>query len=271
MDKTIEQQAREYLVYKLTQMAEAGPLGFDAKTIREAARALAQKPAIGEEIMVNAAHDVYTLPLQPSGLSSGPRFVVHVPGPEERPQKAVVAWARPVYAKPVGAEAVEGEVVDIEFHLRPEKPEGEGWYPLVVADTGNSAAPLPRINVKCETTDNGITGAAFLKVIRVEQEDDGSLTAVIDHWPQQVVHPAITFCDNCGCDWLDNGLNPVDCPYCKWTALKTENERLAGALECLIIGACAVAVPHKGERAVLQDAVNIARAAVAAYRKGGAQ
>src|SRR5690554_4900142 len=32
------------------------------------------------EIMVNAAHDVYTLPLQPSGLLSGPRFVVHVPG-----------------------------------------------------------------------------------------------------------------------------------------------------------------------------------------------
>lgn len=26
---------------------------------------------------------------------------------------------------------------------------------------------------------------------------------------------AITHCDNCGCDWLDNGLNPVGCPYCK--------------------------------------------------------
>jgi hypothetical protein len=76
-----------------------------------------QQPAEGEEILVNAAHDVYTLPLQPSGLSSGPRFVVHVPGPEQR-------------------------------------------------------AP----------------------------------------------HPATTHCDNCGCDWLDNGLNPVDCPYCKWTA-----------------------------------------------------
>lgn len=45
--------------------------------------ALAQQPAAGEEIMVNAAHDVYTLPLQPSGLLSGPRFVVHVPGPEQ--------------------------------------------------------------------------------------------------------------------------------------------------------------------------------------------
>ena len=24
-----------------------------------------------------------------------------------------------------------------------------------------------------------------------------------------------THCYNCGCDWLDNGLNPVGCPYCK--------------------------------------------------------
>lgn len=46
-----------------------------------------QQPAAGEEIMVNAAHDVFTLPLQPSGLTSGPRFVVHVPGP--RPPEAV--------------------------------------------------------------------------------------------------------------------------------------------------------------------------------------
>ena len=23
-----------------------------------------------------------------------------------------------------------------------------------------------------------------------------------------------THCTNCGCDWLDNGLNPIGCPYC---------------------------------------------------------
>lgn len=28
----------------------------------------------------------------------------------------------------------------------------------------------------------------------------------------------ITHCENCGCDWLDNGLNPVGCPYCKSAA-----------------------------------------------------
>lgn len=100
----------------------------------------------------------------------------------------VVSWARLVYARPANApdpsEGWErGEVVDVEFHNRPERPEGEGWYPLVVADTGDGTAPFPRINVKCETVNDGITGSAFLKVIRVEQEDDGSLTAVIDHWP----------------------------------------------------------------------------------------
>lgn len=30
-----------------------------------------------------------------------------------------------------------------------------------------------------------------------------------------VVHPGVVFCENCGCDWLDNGLNPIGCPYCK--------------------------------------------------------
>lgn len=40
----------------------------------------AQQPAAaGEEILVNSVHGVFILPLQPSGLLSGPRFVVHVP------------------------------------------------------------------------------------------------------------------------------------------------------------------------------------------------
>lgn len=37
-----------------------------------------------------------------------------------------------------------------------------------------------------------------------------------------VDHPAHTHCENCGCTWLDDGLNPVGCPYCK-----PEAERLA--------------------------------------------
>jgi hypothetical protein len=49
------------------------------------AAAQQQQPAEGEEIMVNTPYDVFILPLQPSGLDGkGPRFVVHVPGPEAR-------------------------------------------------------------------------------------------------------------------------------------------------------------------------------------------
>src|SRR5690606_15719800 len=71
------------------------------RLMAEVESALAQQPAaIGEEIMVNAAHDVFILPLQPSGLSSGPRFVVHVPAPAPAGEPCrtiniddIVAWA----------------------------------------------------------------------------------------------------------------------------------------------------------------------------------
>ena len=61
----------------------------------------AQQPADGEEIMVNTPYDVFILPLRPSGLSSGPRFVVHVPGPEAQAQDG--GEAEPPNA-PVGAD-----------------------------------------------------------------------------------------------------------------------------------------------------------------------
>ena len=41
-------------------------------------------------------------------------------------------------------------------------------------------------------------------------------------------HPAITHCEWCGCDWLDNGLNPIGCPYCK---LRQDSRRGMCALE----------------------------------------
>ena len=47
---------------------------------------------------------------------------------------------------------------------------------------------------------------------------------------QPAPHPAITHCENCGCDWLDNGLNPIGCPYCKQPA--AVNEALLRMEEC---------------------------------------
>lgn len=54
---------------------------FDALVSETVAQ---QSASVGEEIMVNAAHGVFTLQLQPSGLSSGPRFVVHVPALDQQ-------------------------------------------------------------------------------------------------------------------------------------------------------------------------------------------
>ena len=35
---------------------------------------------------------------------------------------------------------------------------------------------------------------------------------------QRPANPTIVHCDNCGCDWVDNGINPIGCPYCKTTS-----------------------------------------------------
>lgn len=52
-----------------------------------------------------------------------------------------------------------------------------------------------------------------------DKEEDNSRLVEQTHSPsgtqQSVPHPGITHCENCGCDWLDNGLNPIGCPYCK--------------------------------------------------------
>lgn len=64
-----------------------------AKDVKDFARALLArygKPIAGEDIMINVeGDDVYTLPLQPSGMAM-PRFVVHVPAaqPKRRPYNA---------------------------------------------------------------------------------------------------------------------------------------------------------------------------------------
>ena len=72
-----------------------------------------QQPVEGEEIMVNTPYDVFTLPLQPSGLGGkGPRFVVHVPGPEQQPAPDVAALAEALELarRTLAMAALEGEV-----------------------------------------------------------------------------------------------------------------------------------------------------------------
>lgn len=68
-------------------------------------------------------------------------------------------------------------------------------------------------------------------------------------------HPAITHCDDCGCDWLDNGLNPIGCPYCKLST-EAENEKLREALK------------DTNDEAVFIDGVGAARSSVKSCRGG---
>lgn len=51
-----------------------------------------------------------------------------------------------------------------------------------------------------------------------EEEVEAVLLAVERAAPapaQPAAAKGSTHCGECGCDWLDNGLNPVGCPYCK--------------------------------------------------------
>lgn len=70
---------RDWLTDAMNALKANGEVGMTTDT-----------PTEGEEIMVNTPYGVFVLPLQPSELSSGPRFVVHVPSPEAPAVKALV-------------------------------------------------------------------------------------------------------------------------------------------------------------------------------------
>lgn len=145
----------------------------------------AQQPAAaGEEIMVNAAHDVYTLPLQPSGLSSGPRFVVHVPGPEQPASEVYVDFPQVGTAGPLAV--VDGKVTlpdatmnDLIRHARTgyvEQPAAvddlNAWRAAFVAERamryreGGMAIEQARIHAE--------TDAARMAVLAAGQQQGGT-------------------------------------------------------------------------------------------------
>lgn len=43
----------------------------------------------------------------------------------------------------------------------------------------------PVVHIICECKADGVIGSTSLNVVRVERQDDGSLTAVTDHWPDR--------------------------------------------------------------------------------------
>ena len=40
------------------------------------------------------------------------------------------------------------------------------------------------------------------------------------------MHKGATHCDDCGLTWLDDGLNPLRCPYCENAALRADSARI---------------------------------------------
>lgn len=48
-----------------------------------------------------------------------------------------------------------------------------------------------------------------------EMDCSGTIPVLLYAEPKPPTHPGATHCDNCGCTWLDDGLNPLGCPYCK--------------------------------------------------------
>lgn len=96
------------------------------------------------------------------------------------------------------AEAEEWTLLDrVEFALRDAGFDYDLAFKCAwLAEYGidprtHPSADAPRINIKCEVVDNGIIGTTTLNVVRVDPEDDGSFTAVTDHWPSDAPGVAV--------------------------------------------------------------------------------
>lgn len=79
---------------------------------------------------------------------------------------------------------LSGDVISM---VAPMEVLSPGW----VETTTNTGGPsVPEVGVMFETTYlSGFTGTTSATVKRVEAQDDGSFTAVIDHWPGTPKYP----------------------------------------------------------------------------------
>lgn len=62
-------------------------------------------------------------------------------------------------------------------NVKPDVTNMVGW-------THAGVQEAPTLHIKCEVTDGEVVGVTSLDVIRVETNDDGSFTAVTNHWPR---------------------------------------------------------------------------------------
>lgn len=79
-------------------------------------------------------------------------------------------------------------------HISPQH-KGDAVTIMVRAEAPSPAA-APVINALFETTTGGWTGTANAPIKRIERQDDGSFTVVIDHWPApagELIKPGLTY------------------------------------------------------------------------------
>jgi hypothetical protein len=105
-----------------------------------------QQPAEGEEIMVNTPYDVFILPLRPSGFDGkGPRFVVHLPGPERpapQARSSTEAWRDLAIANAANA-AIVDEIREIVGLKGKPGDVVEAVRKLVALRDGEAKQPAP--------------------------------------------------------------------------------------------------------------------------------
>ena len=65
------------------------------------------------------------------------------------------------------------------------------------------------------------------------------------------MHKGATHCDDCGLTWLDDGLNPLGCPYCKDSApapaVPAEWREVMAELAADLQSACDAEHPHRDQ------------------------
>lgn len=117
---------------------------------------------------------------------------------------------------------------DITGQLRSWRHRGD-MPTAAIATCMDAANEIDRLRAELEAADcratEYVNALAYLRAELTEarcaldeaRQNGNALPPVIFNAtvPQPAVDKGSTHCANCGCDWLDNGLNPVGCPYCK--------------------------------------------------------
>ena len=60
----------------------------------------------------------------------------------------------------------------------------KGLLEMLLSAFNAGQETMPDINAMFEVVSDNITGTTLAPVKRVEKQDDGSFTVVIDHWPE---------------------------------------------------------------------------------------